>query len=113
MITRFSISLVILDIFGAFNSESEAGRERERERGGGKGAGRTRVKDGVCGCSEATSMRKRESDERKVERRDRRGESGGEREKCCVSPGQIRLGDVIKIGKMCLMNIHLCLDLRY
>lgn len=34
-------------------------------------------------------------------------------EKSCVSPGQIRLGDVIKIGKMCLMNIHLCLDLRY
>lgn len=71
---------------------------------------RTRVEDGVCGCSEATSTRKRESDGRKVERRD-----GGVKaeEKCCVSSGQIRLGDVIKIGKMCLMNIHLCLDLRY
>jgi hypothetical protein len=62
-------------------------------------------------------MRKRESDERKAKEGGREageGErSGGAREKCRVSPGQIRLGDVIKIGKMCLMNIHLCLDLRY
>jgi len=62
-------------------------------------------------------VRKRESDERKTKGGDRgagEGErNGGEREKCRVSPGQIRLGDVIKIGKMCLMNIHLCLDLRY
>lgn len=40
------------------------------------------------------------------ERKDR--EKAGNR---CVSPSQIRLGDVIKIEKMCLMNIHLCLDL--
>lgn len=66
------------------------------------------VREGRC-----DSVRKRESDRRKVERRDRESESRGEREKSCVSPGQIRLGDVIKIGKMCLMNIHLCLDLRY
>lgn len=66
------------------------------------------VREGRC-----DSARKRESDRRKVERRDRGGESRGAREKSCVSPGQIRLGDVIKIGKMCLMNIHLCLDLRY
>lgn len=77
-----------------------------------------------CGEGQRSELtvRKRESDRRKVERRGesekkkerkRERESGGEREKCCVSLGQIRLGDVIKIGKMCLMNIHLCLDLRY
>ena len=46
---------------------------------------------------------------------EKRGKGGGKTERSqgnrCVSPGQIRLGDVIKIGKMCLMNIHLCLDL--
>lgn len=70
----------------AGRGDSEAGLAREREREG----------DGEVG--------RRKTD---------RDESEGEREKCRVSPGQIRLGDVIKIGKMCLMNIHLCLDLRY
>lgn len=70
-----------------------------------------------CGeDSKASSVRKRESDRSKVGRREgREGEKEREHaeKKCCVSLGQIRLGDVIKIGKMCLMNIHLCLDLRY
>lgn len=52
------------------------------------------------------------AEEKKREKR-RMGEGKAERSQGnrCVSPGQIRLGDVIKIGKMCLMNIHLCLDL--
>jgi len=75
------------------------------------------VEDEVRGCNEVISMRKRESDEKKAKGKGRGAgkseRSGGEQEKCRVSSGQIRLGDVIKIGKMCLMNIHLCLDLRY
>lgn len=47
---------------------SERQRRKKEER---KKMGRARVKDGVCGCSEATSMRKRESDGRRVERRGR------------------------------------------
>lgn len=92
-----------------------------RAAGGGWGEGgrRTTETRGRSGLVPRNREKERvgegegESYDRKVARRDRGGESAREREKCCVSPGQIRLGDVIKIGKMCLMNIHLCLDLRY
>lgn len=62
---------------------------------------------------EERSRVERESSGGKKREKRRMGKGKAERSQGnrCVSPGQIRLGDVIKIGKMCLMNIHLCLDL--